>query len=507
MADSKRCSACKLNLPAEKFSADRNAASGLRACCKGCEAERSRKRRAGYRGEVRTGPAVDFEITVAEPEGLNVSDTEPDPLPVKALDFEKLTDDQKTDHIVSVIPEVARANGIEPCDVTWHDFRAYTQYAWGESNVGIARRHIGRFSFNGIRDANFPPAATAIAIEKLEIQDRAKENRDTGRKETRDAMLVRQLDEVLARAPIKVMPAEGAARKFSDGYQGSRIVTSVWNDDHFAPECTLPGYDEAGQCRRVAKITQQHLEFKRHYREKTEARVIINGDMIENWLHGKRWAHPSVQAVSAAEKYSQVIRHVAAEFPRVHVLVVPGNHDRDVAFDPHRAVDEKAYGYTTIIAGLIRVACQNLKNVRLELASPEGIFDSFGSRVLVTHGDTVLGQVSPKKLNTTAAAYVLERFNAAQGALGPVKLVWMGHWHVDAHATTDSGIQIRFNPALTPSNEFARSIGAFQSFNGHYVYEETPGHPFGDNRLVRVTIEDSNDTGLDGLIRQFEALS
>jgi UDP-2,3-diacylglucosamine pyrophosphatase LpxH len=512
----KRCPDCDTRKLASEFPRSLTAADGLESYCRICKCKRTNAYRARVKAQrlaamstppapIQTAPEAVSGDVEANPWDTK---TEPPALPPAPSDLESLSDDARTLQIVDIIAEAAEAEGVEPCDCTWADFVKYTKFAWGESRQGISRRHITKVGgFNAIRDAHYPPKATYHQVARRENQDLAQMHRERARKETRDALLVRQLEEVLASAPIRVMPAEGYARKYSDGYEGSRVVTSVWNDDHFDPGSSLLGYDETGQCRRVAKILSQHLDFKRQHRAKSEARVIINGDMIENWLHGRRGAHPSVQAVSAADKYAQVIRQLAAEFIRVHVVICPGNHDRDVAFDPKRAIDEKAYGYTTIIAGLIRAACRELKNVNFTVGGPEVVFDSFGQKVMVTHGDTIFGQVSPRKLNTTAVSYLVERFNSSVDMLGRVRMIWIAHWHVDAHATTDSGVQIRINPALTPTNEYARSFGAFQAYNGHYVYEEAPGHVYGDNRLARVTMEDSNNAALDGLIQPFTSVT
>lgn len=480
----RQCSKCGHLKPLEEFRVC-TPAGARRNECKGCEAKKKREYRVG----------LNFDIDVVEPPPAPVAGT---------LDLEKLTDDEKTAHIADLIPQAAKASGVAPSDCTWADFRAYCKIAWGESTEGIARRHITRVGgFNAIRDAHFPPTATEYALERRELHELATQNRHAARGETRDALFLRQLEAVLGRVPPRAVAAEGWARKFSDGYIGSRIVTAIWNDDHFDPGCTLPGYDEVGQCRRAAKIASQHVEFKRQYRERAEARIVVNGDMIENWLHGPRGAHPSVQAVSAAEKYAAVVGYVAANYPKVSVVFVPGNHDRDIGTDPGRAIDDKARGFATVIAGMVRAACRNLKNTTVELAAPEAHLDYFGIRAMATHGDTLFGQVSPKKLNTSAIEHVVTRFNAAQGAAGPARLVLLGHWHVDAHTTLDSGVRIQINPALTPSNEHARSIGAFESACGHYVFESAPGHVWGDNRLVRVDGETSKDAGLDGLIAPF----
>lgn len=286
-----------------------------------------------------------------------------------------------------------------------------------------------------------------------------------------------------------------------------RIVNVLLSDLHFGARLDkqeLPyTYTAQTEARRLAKVIAEACDYKPQYREDTTCNLLVNGDIIEGFLlHDLRDGDALTdQFAGIVYALSQAVTHVAAAFPSVNVYWQSGNHGRNKLRHPGRATSSKWDSYETMAGIAVRIACQGLRNVSWHIPrTPYCAVPLFGSRMLLTHGDTVINVGNPgKTLNLAQIAHQMANINATE-VYGPAfDLFAVGHVHIGLSVALAAGHLI-INPPLVPSNGYALSLG-YVSQCGQYLWESIEGYPVGDARLIRVGHAEDEDPTLEQIIK------
>lgn len=301
--------------------------------------------------------------------------------------------------------------------------------------------------------------------------------------------------------------ATGYARKRYKKQMLNRTVTLLLSDLHLGAELStldnpIP-FGAIQEARRLEFVVRQLLDFKPHYRNHTQANVIINGDIIQGLLlHDLRDGAPLVeQKVIAWRLLGQALALIAQNFPKVLVVYEPGNHGRDKARHPGRATSRKYDGHEWEIGYGLREMTRNLKNVTWQLGfRAVEIVDYYDQKLLVTHGDTEVKVGHPDR-HIEKTRNVLHQINTRQLYGTPIHGAVFGHFHTGRFIP--GSIPVLFNGALIPPDGYARTEGYIAEECGQWLWESVPGYLFGDLRFLHVDEKTDNDDTLGTLIKPF----
>ncbi len=432
--------------------------------------------------------------------------------PVAQADGIKEKAEDRAAEIAEHIGVCAREMKVRPCDLTWWDFRAYAQIIYGENRLGIVRRDITRLGgYNRIRDSYFPPDPTDHATARLQLRQHANLNRKVGQDATQMTVVMAEVERLSARIfsgrikPIKVQYPEGA----KTSKLGKRVVTLILSDLHFgsdlrASETGFLDYGRIEEARRLAFVVKQACEYKAEHRAQTSLRLILGGDLI----HGK--LHDQVDGAILAEQMSraihlltQAIAQLAAHFPSVSVHCVTGNHGRNLTRHFGRATVGKYDSNETVIYSAIKNALRNLTNVKFSIPlRPFDVYEDFGKKVFVTHGDTVLRPGNPgKAINTEELEKQINRWNASLKDSDEYKVFLMGHVHTPMATQLANGAHVITNGCLIPADNFCVSIGLPETVCSQILFESVAGYPVGDLRMISLAPSVDKMKELDSIIQ------
>jgi hypothetical protein len=204
----------------------------------------------------------------------------------------------------------------------------------------------------------------------------------------------------------------------------------------------------------------------------------------------------------------QAIKFFAMNFPKVYVYCTPGNHGRNIARHPKRAVHQKWDSIETIVYVALKEAVKEIPNIQVDICYKPyydyRIFDFMG---FATHGDTVLKCGYPgSSINVKSIRNQINEINAA--AFKRYKKHYSvfieGHVHTASIVYLPSGVCFISNGAVTPPDHFATSIGILDQTCGQWVFESTPKYMIGDQRLIMVDENTDKDSSLDNIIVPFK---
>ncbi len=289
-----------------------------------------------------------------------------------------------------------------------------------------------------------------------------------------------------------------------------RHVTLMLSDLHVGAK--MPGSENPYQfdflCagRRLASILQQVLGYKKQYRAQTQLNLVFNGDLIDGMLkHDEDDGEPlPLQKLAALHFFERYLAELSAAFPFVVVHWQCGNHGRDIARHPGRALNAKWAGHEGELGMVLRMMTRNLPNVTWHFdRKPWSIIELPGDRrALATHGDTEMAIPSPGK-NLSGVRKTLMHINGTRMYCDrPVDVLLFGHWHEPCLIAVADNQWAVSNGSLVPPNGYARSLNA-TSPNMQALFESVADHPVGDFRWLRVGVEDDKNAELDKLIPPF----
>jgi hypothetical protein len=380
---------------------------------------------------------------------------------------------------------------------------------WGSAR-DIAEWDVRRLGgFSALKKQLFPfrPEEDDVSAFWLK-SDNAKDNKDL-KLATRDEAFFKSLEKYSDRVfSGKMKPAVVK----SSGRATDRVITAVLSDLHFGSDIkreeTGHNYQKIEESRRLAKVVSEIANYKIQYRDRTDLELLILGDVIQNQLHSPMdGAVLAEQCARAIHLLSQAVGVLAGSFKKIRVRCATGNHGRNTARHQSRAVDQKWDSIETIIYYAVKKACAALKNVEFFIPkTPYGTYSVFGSNILYTHGD---GAINPGNPGKAIAIGSLEnqtnRINASLPDHGEYSVFIVGHVHTASSTHLGNGAVMLTNGALCPPDQFATTIGIFESSAGQYVFESIKGFPFGDSRFIRVNSDTDKDKSLDSVIKPWKS--
>lgn len=329
----------------------------------------------------------------------------------------------------------------------------------------------------------------------------------------RDQLFFEQLREALQDLfrdklppPPKLAPKKGKTQ---------RILNVVLSDTHYGARLDARevgrSYGPVEEARRTAAIVRQVAHYKRQYREDTELFVHLLGDIIQGSLHDPRDGAPLAEQIATTVRVLvQAIAFLSREFPKgVTVFCATGNHGRNKARHPERAVHQKWDSMETIIYVALKEALAQYTNVKFVIPlTPHYTWQAFDQRGFATHGDTVLNPGYPNKaIQVETVTKQINTINAQAGKTGQeYGLFVVGHVHTGSQTYLAGGSVLLTNGCLIPPDSYAISIGIFETACGQWIWESVPGHIVGDSRFVVVNEDTDNDESLDEIIKPFSGI-
>jgi predicted phosphodiesterase len=277
-----------------------------------------------------------------------------------------------------------------------------------------------------------------------------------------------------------------------------------WGADLVKSETGSQTYGTVEEARGLAEVVKQTCEYKIEHREETELHVLLLGDFIHGCLHDVRdGAVISEQQSRAIHLLIQAIAHFSEAFPSVHIHCVTGNHGRDKSRHEKRATAGKYDSRETLIYSAVKSATRACKNVKWDIPrSAFCVFELFGKKYFITHGDTVFNAGNPgKSIDIASLEKQVNRLNATLSDKDEYVVVIVGHAHTSLMVLLNNGVTVIINGPGTPVDPYAVSIGIFETVCSQQLFEAVMGHPVGDSR--RITIDSSvwNNKALDDLIQ------
>lgn len=298
-------------------------------------------------------------------------------------------------------------------------------------------------------------------------------------------------------------------RSYSKEYKAKkRVLTLMLSDLHFgsdikAIETGACEYGVTEEARRLAEVIKQTIAYKPQYRNETKLIVNLAGDIIQGKLHDPQDAAPMAEQVCRAiHLLGQALAHLGGHFPEVVVNCCSGNHDRDLNRHLKRATSSKWDSTSTVIYFALKSSLKQFKNVTFNIPkTPYVLYEVFGAKYFLTHGDNVINAGNPgKAINIRNLEFQINRINASLKDNDEVKVIMVGHTHVASISLMNPGTTLLTNGALQPIDQFGISIGILEGMSSQTIFETVPGHPFGDVRFIRVNGNIDKDTSLDTLI-------
>lgn len=317
--------------------------------------------------------------------------------------------------------------------------------------------------------------------------------------EPRKSALLDNIREAAQHYPT--VPVLGYAKRKSAPANVSRILTSMWSDQHYGSDLDrrehLRAYSNVEEARATAKVLKNILDYKLDKRDQTALDLDFLGDEFAGLLgHDDHAVAPlTFQVLRGSHLISQVVAQAAAAFPTVRVTKKPGNHGRNLLRHKGRADNAKWDNFETIMFELVRGMCRNLPNVTWRNSRRAWTINKvFGWSKFLTHGDTE-GNFKP---GSSSFEKWVSSINASPYYGGRIDVIEMGHWHSGQQFSVNH-TEVFVNPALIPPDGHSAS-GNYLTACGQFIFESTERYPVGDIRKVRVNPEDYQDASLDGLI-------
>lgn len=294
----------------------------------------------------------------------------------------------------------------------------------------------------------------------------------------------------------------------------SRAVNAILSDLHIgsdikAAETGQLNFGRVEEARRLAKLTQEIIEYKPQYRSETSLNLFLLGDNIQNQLHDPRDGAPGAEQIARCMYLLyQSIGHMSQNYPSVDVYCSTGNHGRLTSRHKTRAVNQKWDSIETTIYYALKLMFKDVPNVKFHIPlTPFVVAEVLGEKIFATHGDTVLKPGYPNNaIKVGSLENQINKINASLPDAQEYAVFMVGHVHVGSITHLANGAVMITNGCMVPSDEFAVSIGLLENTCGQYMFESVPGYPVGDCRFIRVSKEDDNNKELDKIIKPFEGL-
>lgn len=327
----------------------------------------------------------------------------------------------------------------------------------------------------------------------------------------------RQVVDYLARQEFALERMEAIVQRFADRkwvpqYKGKkskhieRRLNLILSDLHYGSDLdpklvTFPYFAEQ-ESRRTAAICAQVADYKRQYRSQTELEIHLIGDIIQGKLHDvQNAADLTKQYDRALHNLIYGIEFLATEFRKVTVRTSVGNHGRDVSRHPERAMQDKYDSNEFRIYRALKYRFAKVPNITMDTPMRGFyMYEQFGMKGVMTHGDTVFNPGYPGKVvDVQRLSTQINAFKLAHPDNRDAILFGMGHVHT-AMDVAVGGNTIITNGCLVPTDEYAQSIGIYNTPCSQQLWETVPGHMFGDHRRLEIGKNEDEDVSLNKIV-------
>lgn len=333
----------------------------------------------------------------------------------------------------------------------------------------------------------------------------------------------RSAADYLAKQEFALERMEAISKRFSQRtwipkYKGKkakhveRKLNLILSDLHYGadldPKLVTFPYFAVQESRRTAFICAQAADYKRQYRAETELDIHLIGDIIQGKLHDvQNSADLTEQYDRALHSLIYGIEFLATEFRKVTVRTSVGNHGRDVSRHPERAMQDKYDSNEFRIYRALKYRFAKVPNIQMETPM-RGFYryEQFGMHGVMTHGDTIFNPGYPGRLiNTQGLEGQINKFKMAHPDNAEAQLFGFGHVHT-AMDVMIGGNTVITNGCLIPTDEYAQSIGIYQTPCSQQLWETVPGHMFGDHRRLDIHPSVDSDKSLSRIVPVWESL-
>ncbi len=309
------------------------------------------------------------------------------------------------------------------------------------------------------------PASRRIVGLEDEVARLKAELRRAHRAEASDERI---LDIIGAASQRRLPPADWLKqrdRKTAPGAPG--IPIGMWSDWHWGEVVDIDQMDGQNEynpriaTKRLKTLVESTIDYcYRHITNPTYPGIVIclGGDMVSGDIHeelAKSNAQTLMESVlDLSANISTALKEIHRAFEQVHVVCVTGNHGRTT----HKPVAKgrNATNADWLSYGFASRETAHIPGITWQIAdSNDAVFDVFGKRYLLTHGDSlgvkggdgIIGAAGPIIRGT-------KKLKAAYSASGcHIDHVLMGHFH---NYMTLPGITV--NDCLKGYDEWARSM-------------------------------------------------
>lgn len=418
---------------------------------------------------------------------------------------------ERTVELVGIMLEVSEELGIRFDEMTWSDFKE----GLNDQDYDVKqlqRAFAARGGFVRVRNAHLSPVLTANAKEKIELSKKASKSTKVIKALAEELDQVQTFESAIKNVFGNGLPAVKAFKPRKIVGKGRPAEANILlSDMHFGTDLkSAEGFMQYGfveEARCMASIVSRVCEYKPSHREHTDLNVYLGGDLIRGKIHEREYSMPmALQTADALWLLVQSIRVWAANFKKVTVRCVTGNHDRSPDTHPGKAVGGRFDSEASKIYYALKLALAQQENVEVVIPMTQyHSFEIFGERVYLGHGDINLNPGNPgSKISTRSLESQINNLNVGAVSRGekPFRLFMVGHVHVGSLIHLSMGDLIT-NGTLQPSDAFATSIGYYSAARGQVMFESVPGHIVGDYRFLSVNEATHKDSSLDRIIKPF----
>jgi predicted phosphodiesterase len=409
----------------------------------------------------------------------------------KVVTIEQIADD---------MGRAAKVVGVPPDQLTRADYRlAAPRYQDSDFHT------FGGFA--AIKSSFYPKQADFATI--LRLKDIKSNQRKLDIQQGSDEIFKEQLLEDLAKIPpIKIKTYSSKKGKTKIERYLNLVISDVHIGSDLKKEETGHDYGLVEEARAIGMATRTTIEYKLPYRNETALNVFLNGDMIQNNLHGISTADVTLQQVWRAQwLITNMICQFAQHFKEVNVYCTTGNHDRNPDTHKKLAISMKWASYATTIYYASKLATRLLPNVRWNIPkTPWTDASVLGWKMRATHGDTFMKISNPgSSFEMKPLEAKINRINASLKDSSEIKVFILGHHHIPMVTCIGNGSFLVLNGSTQQPDTFANSINILETENIQVLFETTREYAVGDFRFININ-ESFEDKSLDKIIPPWPGL-
>ena len=314
---------------------------------------------------------------------------------------------------------------------------------------------------------------TELEEDNLHLKDVNRELRDENAKKTRESGILRIMADELAKNPItsSLKPYTKTSKRGEGKIEESAVLLlSDLHGDQIIKASRVSNVEEYNfdvfckRMERLVDVTIDHLtENMKSYSFKT-LYVFSLGDLVSGEIHGStehtKWRNAIKNAVGVGEVIGMALSDLSANFDKVIVCSVSGNHGR-------RSIRKNFRGAHDNWDYLVNIQAQNkcrqhIEDGKIEFVTPDAwsmMVDVEGHTFHLSHGDDI------KSFNGIPF-YGMERKSRRLISIGAVtgkipEYLCIGHYHVQMSMQTTNGEHL-MSGSFPAADEFSyEQLGAY----------------------------------------------